>query len=114
MHAVCGSPLPTYQEAAGVMKCLRFAINAHSHVCNKQIHEDLDVQFFRQNVIERTERFDSKLAHMGDTEHVVPESWPKSPESLAEFGLKSAGQPKHSALTCQSIEGVVPSILRPL
>ena len=36
----------SYQEAAGVTKCLRFATNAHSHVCNKQIHEDFGCSIF--------------------------------------------------------------------
>lgn len=54
------------QEATGVTKCLRIATDAHSHVCNKLIHEDLDVPFFRQNIIDLTERFDSKFAPMVD------------------------------------------------
>jgi hypothetical protein len=38
----------------------------------------------------------------------------QSPESLAQSGLKTAGQPTHSVLMGQSIERVVPSTLRPL
>ena len=55
------------QEAAGVTKCHRTATDAHSHVCNRQIHEDLDVPFFRQNIIELTEKFGSKFSPMWDT-----------------------------------------------
>ena len=61
-------------EAACVTKCLQFATNEHSHVCKKQIHEDFGVQSLRQNVIELTERFDSKFASMGDTAPLLLES----------------------------------------
>ena len=48
-------------------ECLRIATNTPSYVCNKQMHEDLEVPFFRQNVRELTEGFDSKFAGAGDT-----------------------------------------------
>jgi hypothetical protein len=55
------------RKLQGVTKCLRIATDAHSHVCDKHIHEDLDFPFFRRHVIELTERFDSKFASMEET-----------------------------------------------
>jgi hypothetical protein len=47
-------------------KCLRIATNAPWYIGNKQIHDDLGVLFFTNHIRFLTERFDSKLADVGN------------------------------------------------
>jgi hypothetical protein len=47
-------------------KCLRIAISAPLYVGNRQIHEDLGIPFFADDIRTLTESFDSKLADAGN------------------------------------------------
>jgi hypothetical protein len=47
-------------------KCLRIATNAPWYVGNKQIHDDLGVPYISDHIRSLTERFDSKLADVGN------------------------------------------------
>jgi hypothetical protein len=47
-------------------KCFRVATNAPWYVGNKQIHDDLGVPYFFGHIRSLTERFDSKLADVGN------------------------------------------------
>jgi len=47
-------------------KCLRLATGAPWYVSNRQIHEDLDVPFFADQIRALTESFDTKLADVGN------------------------------------------------
>jgi len=47
-------------------KCLRIAINAPWYIGKKQIHNDLGVPFFTDHIRYLTERFNSKLADVGN------------------------------------------------
>lgn len=46
--------------------CLRIASNVHWYVSNRQIDEDLGVPFFADHIKALSERFNSKLADMGN------------------------------------------------
>jgi hypothetical protein len=46
-------------------KCLRIATGAPSYISNRQIHEDLGVPFFGDNVRALIESFDLKLTDAG-------------------------------------------------
>jgi hypothetical protein len=47
-------------------KCFRIATNAPWHNGNRQIHDDLYVSYFSDHIRYLTERFDSKLADVGN------------------------------------------------
>jgi hypothetical protein len=47
-------------------KCLRIATNAPWYIGSRQIHDDLGVPYFSDHIISLTERFDSKLADVGN------------------------------------------------
>jgi hypothetical protein len=47
-------------------KSLRIATNAPWYIVNKQIHDDLGVPYFSDHIRSLTERFDSKLADVGN------------------------------------------------
>jgi len=47
-------------------KCFRIATNAPWYTGNRQIHDDLGVPYFCDHIISLTERFDSKLADVGN------------------------------------------------
>jgi hypothetical protein len=47
-------------------KCLRIATNAPWYIGNRQIHDDLGVPYFSDHIRSLTERFDSKLAGVGN------------------------------------------------
>jgi hypothetical protein len=47
-------------------KCLRIATNSPWFIGNKQIHDDLGVPYFADHIRQLTERFDSKLADVGN------------------------------------------------
>jgi hypothetical protein len=47
-------------------KCLRIATNAPWYISNRQIHDDLGVPYFSEHIRSLTERFDSKLADVGN------------------------------------------------
>jgi hypothetical protein len=47
-------------------KCLRIATNSPWYIGNKQIHDDLGVPYFSDHIRSLTERFDSKLADVGN------------------------------------------------
>jgi hypothetical protein len=47
-------------------KCLRIATNAPWYIGNRQIHDDLGVPYFSDHIRSLTEKFDSKLAGMGN------------------------------------------------
>jgi len=47
-------------------KCLRLATGAPCYVSNRQIHDDLGVSIFAENIRALTVSFDSKLADVGN------------------------------------------------
>jgi len=47
-------------------KCLRIATSAPWYVCSREIHDDLGVPYFSDHTRSLTERFDSKLADVGN------------------------------------------------
>jgi len=47
-------------------KCLRIATNAPWYIVNRQIHDDLGVPYFSDHIRSQTERFDAKLADVGN------------------------------------------------
>jgi hypothetical protein len=47
-------------------KCLRIATISPWYIGNKQIHDDLGVPYFSDHIRHLTERFDSKLADVGN------------------------------------------------
>ena len=47
-------------------KCLRIVTNAPWYIGNRQIHDDLGVPYFPDHIRSLTERFDSKLAGVGN------------------------------------------------
>jgi hypothetical protein len=47
-------------------KCLRIATNSPRYIGNKQIHDYLGVPYFADHIRQLTERFDSKLADVGN------------------------------------------------
>ena len=47
-------------------KCLRIANNAPWYIGNRQIHDDLGVPYFSDHIRSLTDRFDSKLADVGN------------------------------------------------
>ena len=47
-------------------KCLRIATNAPWYIGNKQIHDDLGVPYFSDHIRSLPERFDPKLADVGN------------------------------------------------
>jgi hypothetical protein len=47
-------------------KCLRIATSAPWYIGNRQIHDDLGVPYFSDHIRSLTERFDSKLADVGN------------------------------------------------
>jgi hypothetical protein len=47
-------------------KCLRIATGAPWYMSNVQIHEDLGVPFFAEHFRALTERYDTKLAGVGN------------------------------------------------
>jgi hypothetical protein len=61
-------------------KCLRIATNSPRYIGNKQIHDDLGVPYFADHIKQLTERFDCKLADVGNP-LVAPigqvEGWPE-------------------------------------
>jgi len=48
-------------------KCLRISTSAPWYTGNRQIHDDLGVPYFSDHIRSLTERFDSKLACVGNT-----------------------------------------------
>jgi hypothetical protein len=70
-------------------KCLRIATVAPWYISNRQIHEDLGVPFFADQIRVLTESFDSNLADAGNPlvwqlGRYLTEGWPKSPEAQAK------------------------------
>ena len=63
-------------------KCLRIATNAPWYIGNKQIHDDLGVPYFSDHIRSLTERFDSKLAGVGNP---LVEQLPVLAKSIAEL-----------------------------
>ena len=48
-------------------KCFRIATNAPWYTGNRQIHDDLGVPYFSDYIRSVNDRFDSKLADLGNT-----------------------------------------------
>jgi hypothetical protein len=64
---------------------------------NKQIPEDLGVQFFADHIRALTESFDSKIANAGNPlvrqlGRYLTEGWPKSPEAQAKGDDQQTGR----------------------
>jgi hypothetical protein len=81
MRAPSGGPLHVLQS-----KCLRIATDAPWCMSSRQIHEDLGVPFFADQIRALTGSFDSKLADAGNTlvrqlGRYLTEGWPKSPDA---------------------------------
>jgi hypothetical protein len=63
--------------------CLRIATNSPWYIGNKQIHDDLVVPYFADHIRQLTERFDSKLADVGNPlvaqigRHSLADGWPE-------------------------------------
>jgi hypothetical protein len=64
-------------------KCLRIATNSPWYIGIKQIHDDLGVPYFADHIRQLTEKFDSKLADVGNPlvaqigRHSLVEGWPE-------------------------------------
>jgi hypothetical protein len=70
-------------------KCLRIATGAPRYISNRQIHEDLGVSLFADQIRALTESFDSKLVDAGNPlvrqlGRYLTEGWLKSPEAQAK------------------------------
>jgi hypothetical protein len=87
--APCGGPLPVHMSGgySVTTKCLCLATGAPWYVSNEQIHEDLDVPLFADNVRALTASFDSKLADVGN-----PPVWKL--DRYADRGLTSSPDAK--------------------
>ena len=69
MRAVFGGPpLAPIPGNCKVLqsKCLRIATNAPWYIGNRQIRDDLGITYFSDHIRSLTERFDSKLADVGN------------------------------------------------
>jgi hypothetical protein len=78
-------------------KCLRIATGAPWYMSNRQIHEDLGVQFFADHIRALRDSFDSKLADAGNPlvrqlGRYLTEGWPKSPEAQAKGDGQQTGR----------------------